>query len=137
VFVILRERSDRRISCCRVAERKCSDVSVQSSGKRDSSSAGNLVPTCKLSCWPPQNDNYTGIDILSNKVVILRERRGVCHSEGAKRPKNLRLQGGRKENVSVFRFQEGKILRRPMTVCQITDFGVGLLRMTAAGELNT
>jgi hypothetical protein len=46
------------------------------SEQRDSSSAGNFVPTEKRYFWPPQNDIGWG-------VVILRERLGKCHSEGA------------------------------------------------------
>jgi hypothetical protein len=36
----------------------------------------------------------------------------------------------------VFNVQEGQILRRPMIVCQIADFGVGLLRMTVPREMS-
>lgn len=33
-------------------------VNIVQAGENDSSSAGNLMPTDRRYCWPPQNDGY-------------------------------------------------------------------------------
>jgi hypothetical protein len=74
----------------------------------------------------------------SGKRKVSGNVHGICHSEGATRSglmaekkifSGAQLETMATEESRVASWQ-GEILRRPMIVCQTTDYGVGLLRMT-------